>query len=98
MMDDAARGAAEMTGTDVAITRYGEYRDGVSTAMLEELYYAYAKKLGAPGLQEEKGRPPGYEETGLMGRSIPGGGISISSSSSVNPAWGHRVAPFAAIG
>jgi amidohydrolase len=28
MMDDAAKGAAEMTGTEVSVTRYGEYRDG----------------------------------------------------------------------
>jgi len=98
MMDDAARGAAEMTGTDVAITRYGEYRDGVSTAMLEELYYAYAKKLGAPGLQEEKGRPAGYEETGFMSRSIPGVGISIRSSSFANHTYGMRDDTSAEIG
>ena len=76
MMDDAARGAAQMTGTEVQVTRYGEYRDGVTVAMLEELFWAYAKQLGAPGLQEEKGRPAGYEETGPVSREIPGVGIT----------------------
>jgi len=98
MMDDAARGAAQMTGTEVAITRYGEYRDGVTTAMLEELFWAYAKKLGAPGLEEDKGRPAGYEETGFVSRDIPGVGITVRSSSSPNHTYGMRDDTFADIG
>jgi amidohydrolase len=98
MMDDAARGAAQMTGTEVAITRYGEYRDGVTTAMLEELFWAYAKKLGAPGLEEEKGRPAGYEETGFVSREIPGVGITVRSSTSPNHTYGMRDDAFADIG
>jgi amidohydrolase len=98
MMDDAARGAAQMTGTEVAITRYGEYRDGVTTAMLEELFWAYAKKLGAPGLVEEKGRPAGYEETGFVSREIPGVGITVRSSTSPNHTYGMRDDTFADIG
>jgi amidohydrolase len=98
MMDDAARGAAEMTGTEVSITRYGEYRDGVTTATLEELFWAYAKKLGAPGLNEEKGRPAGYEETGPVSRDVPGVGITVRSSSFPNHTYGMRDDNFIDIG
>jgi len=98
MMDDAAQGAAQMTGTEVAITRYGEYRDGVTVATLEELFFAYAKKLGAPGLQEEKGRPAGYEETGPVSRDVPGVGITVRSSSFSNHTYGMRDDTFADIG
>ena len=37
MMDNAARGAALATGTEVKIDRYGEYRDGIALGTLEEL-------------------------------------------------------------
>jgi amidohydrolase len=84
MMDDAARGAAQATGTKVDIDRYGEYRDGISLGTLEELTFAYAKKLGAPNLQEEPGRPAGYEETGWVSREIPGVGVSVASSTGAN--------------
>ena len=98
MMDDAAKGAAQMTETEVAITRYGEYRDGVTVSSLEELWFAYAKKLGAPGIQEEKGRPAGYEETGWMSREIPGVGITVRSSAFANHTYGMRDDTFADIG
>jgi amidohydrolase len=98
MMDDAARGAAQMTETEVAVTRYGEYRDGVTTAMLEELFYAYARKLNAPGLEEEKGRPAGYEETGFVSREIPGIGVTVRSSSHPNHTYGMRDDAFIDIG
>ena len=80
MIDDAARGAALATGTQVEIDRYGEYRDGISLGTLEELYYAYARKLGAPRLEETPQRPAGYEETGWVTREIPGIGVSVFSS------------------
>src|SRR6266540_4250776 len=98
MMTDAARGAAQMTETDVEITRYGEYRDGITVAALEELFFAYAKKLGAPGLQEEKGRPAGYEETGWVSREIPGVGVTVRSSAFANHTYGMRDDTFAEIG
>lgn len=84
MMNDAARGAALATGTEVAIERYGEYRDGISLGTLEELYFAYAKKLGAPHLDETPQRPAGYEETGWVTRDIPGIGVSVASSRAPN--------------
>src|SRR5436309_1790096 len=98
MMDDAAKGAAQMTETDVEITRYGEYRDGITVSALEELFFAYAKKFGAPGLQDEKGRPAGYEETGWVSREIPGVGVTVRSSSFANHTYGLRDDPFADIG
>jgi amidohydrolase len=84
MIDNAARGAALATGTAVEIERYGEYRDGISLGSLEELAFAYAKKLGAPELESEPGRPAGYEETGWVSREIPGVGVSVASSTGAN--------------
>ena len=65
---------------------------------LEELWFAYAKKLGAPGVQEEQGRPAGYEETGWMSREIPGVGVTVRSSSFANHTYGMRDDTFAEIG
>jgi amidohydrolase len=80
MIDDAARGAALATGTEVTIDRYGEFRDGITLGSLDELYFAYAKALGAPMINEVPQRPAGYEETGWVTREIPGVGISVYSS------------------
>ncbi len=80
MIDDAARGAAMATGTEVSIDRYGEYRDGITLGTLDELYFEYAKALGAPNLNEVPQRPAGYEETGWVTREIPGVGVSVYSS------------------
>jgi amidohydrolase len=84
MIDNAAKGAAMATGTKVEIEHYGEYRDGISLGSLEELAFAYAKKLGAPNVEPEPGRPAGYEETGWVSREIPGVGVSVSSSTGAN--------------
>lgn len=84
MVAAAARGAALATGTTVEIQRYGEYRDGLSLGTLEELQFAYAKKLGAPKLTLEPGRPSGYEETGWVSRDIPGVGVRVASSDHAN--------------
>ncbi|HKK08024.1 MAG TPA: peptidase dimerization domain-containing protein, partial [Gemmatimonadota bacterium] len=98
MMRDAAQGAALMTGTEVQVKRYGEFRDGVTTASLEELFWAYANKLDAPGLVPEKGRPAGYEETGWVSRDIPGVGITVRSSSHANHTYGMLEDDFQPIG
>ena len=84
MVTRAARGAALATGTQVTLDRYGEYRDGITLGTLEELTFAYAKKLGAPKLNEERDRPAGYEETGFLSRDVPGVGVSVASSNSAN--------------
>ncbi|MBI4409575.1 MAG: peptidase dimerization domain-containing protein [Gemmatimonadetes bacterium] len=80
MLARAARGAALAIGVEVELERYGEYRDGISLGTLEELQFAYAKKLGAPRLEPEPERPTGYEETGWVTRDIPGVGVSVFSS------------------
>lgn len=84
MVTHAARGAALATGTDVEIDRYGEYRDGITLGTLEELGFAYAKKLGAPKLSDDVERPSGYEETGFLSREFPGLGVSVASSNFAN--------------
>ena len=98
MMDNAARGAALATGTEVKIERYGEYRDGIAVGTLEELYYAYAKSLGAPKLQEERDRPAGYEETGGVSLDLPGVGVSVASSTFPNHTQGMLDDAFTALG
>jgi amidohydrolase len=87
MIANAARGAAQATGTHVEIDRYGEYRDGITLGTLEELTFAYARALGAPEINAEPQRPAGYEETGFVTREIPGVGVSAFSS----PAAGHTI-------
>jgi metal-dependent amidase/aminoacylase/carboxypeptidase family protein len=84
MVTRAARGAAMATGTQVELQRNGEYRDGVTLGTLEELMFAYAKKLGAPRLTDEPERPNGYEETGYLSRDVPGVGVTVASSTSAN--------------
>jgi amidohydrolase len=98
MMDEAAHGAAQMTGTQVDITRYGEDRDGITTGTLQELFFAYARKLGAPNLKDDARAPSGYEETGAVSREIPGVGIRVQSSGSPNHTYEMEADNFVAIG
>jgi metal-dependent amidase/aminoacylase/carboxypeptidase family protein len=84
MVTHAARGAAMATGTQIELQRYGEYRDGITLGTLEELYFAYARKLGAPKLRDEPQRPNGYEETGYLSRDVPGLGVTVASSDFAN--------------
>lgn len=81
LIDDAARGAALATGTKVRIDHYGQMRDGISTAALNEVAFSYVKKYGGTRIQEEPGKPQGFEETGSVSRDIPGTGFSAYSSS-----------------
>jgi metal-dependent amidase/aminoacylase/carboxypeptidase family protein len=80
MIDNAAKAAASMMGVDVAIDRYGEYRDGITLGTLEETMFAYAKRLGAANVDEELSRPAGYEETGGVSHDVPGVGVNVFSS------------------
>ena len=98
MIDDAARGAALATGTEVEIDRYGEYRDGVTLGTLEELYFAHAKALGAPRVNDVRQRPAGYEETGWVTRSIPGVGVSVYSSTDTYHTHGMAESAFTTVG
>jgi hypothetical protein len=83
-VDDAARAAALSTGTKVKIDNYGRLRDGISVATLAEPAFAYMKMYGATGIQEEPGKPQGYEETGSVSREIPGFGFEAKTSNFAN--------------
>ena len=80
LIDNAARGAALSTGTKVEIDNYGSMRDGISTAALNEVAFAYLKKYGATRVVNEPQKPQGYEETGSVSRDIPGVGFSAFTS------------------
>ena len=80
MVDNAARAAALATGTQVKIEPYGTARDGIAVATLDEVAFAYLKKYGGTKVQEEPGKPQGYEETGSVSRAIPGVGFSAHTS------------------
>ena len=98
MMDNAARGAALATGTEVQIDRYGEYRDGLSLGTLQELAFAYAEEMDAPNINPEPSRPSGYEETGVVTKDIPGIGISVFSSRGANHTRGMLEDTFNEVG
>ncbi len=83
-VDNAARAAALATGTKVKIDHYGKDLDGVSTATLGELGFAYMKKFGATNVQPDPGKPQGFEETGSVSRDIPGGSVTAQSSNAPN--------------
>ncbi len=80
MVDNAARAAALATGTQVKIEPYGTARDGIAVATLDEVAFAYLKKYGGTKVQDEAGKPQGYEETGSVSRVIPGVGFSAHTS------------------
>jgi amidohydrolase len=80
LIDDAARGAALATGTKVSIEPYGSMRDGISVGALNEVAFAYLRKLGATQVLAEPQKPQGWEETGSVSRDIPGVGFSAHSS------------------
>ena len=84
MVDDAARAAALATGTKVKIEHYGSARDGISVATLNEVAFAYLKRYGGAKVQEEPGKPQGYDETGTVSSAIPGIGFSAYSSTGAN--------------
>ena len=98
MVTHAAKGAAMATGTTVELERYGEYRDGITLGSLQELAFAYAKKLGAPKISEEADRPSGYEETGFLSRDVPGVGVTVASSNFANHTYEMTADNFNALG
>ena len=83
-VDNAAKAAAQSTGTKVKIDHYGSQRDGIGEATLAELAFAYMKMYGATNVQAEPGKPQGYEETGRVARDIPGVGFQAQSSYAPN--------------
>src|SRR5204862_4411444 len=83
-VDNAAKAAALSTGTKVKIDHYGKNRDGIGTATLAEVAFAYMKKFGAANVQPEPGKPQGYEETGSVSRDIPGVGLIAQASTATS--------------
>ena len=79
-VDNAAKAAALATGTKVTIDNYGSNRDGISVATLSELAFAYMKQFGGGRVNEEPGKPQGYEESGSVSRDIPGIGFTAYTS------------------
>jgi amidohydrolase len=80
LVDDAARAAALATGTKVKIDNYGTSRDGISTATLSEVGFAYMVKFGGSSESPEPGKPQGFEETGSVSSAIPGLGVTAQTS------------------
>jgi amidohydrolase len=78
--DNAARAAALATGTKVKVDTYGRMRDGVSSATLAELAFAYLKHYGATKIEEAPGKPQGFDETGSVSSAVPGIGFSAFTS------------------
>ena len=83
-VDDSAKAAALSTGTKVKIDNYGKNRDGISVGTLAEVGFAYMKMYGAKKINEEPGKPQGYEETGSVSSDIPGLGFAAYSSNFAN--------------
>jgi amidohydrolase len=79
-VNDAAKAAALATGTKVHIDTDSSSRNGISVAALNDLAFAYMKKLGATKVAEEPGRPLPFEETGTVATEIPGVGVTSHSS------------------
>jgi amidohydrolase len=79
-VDNAARAAALASGTKVKIEHYGKDLDGINVATLAEVGFAYLKKLGGTNVQNDPGKPQGFEETGSVSRDIPGFGFSAQTS------------------
>ncbi len=83
-VDNAARAAALSTGTKVKIDNYGNMRDGISVATLAEVGFAHMKRFGATHIEENPGKPQGYEETGTVSSAIPGMGFAAYTSNAAN--------------
>jgi amidohydrolase len=83
-VDNAAKAAALSTGTKVKIDHYGKDLDGIGVSTLGEVAFAYMKQFGATNLEQQPGKPQGYEETGSVSRDIPGIGLSAQSSTFAN--------------
>src|SRR5260221_3711311 len=83
-VDNAAKAAALATGTKVKIEHYGKDVDGISTATLGQLGFAYMKKFCATNVQTNPVHPQRVEGTGSVSRDIPGASITAHSSNFSN--------------
>jgi metal-dependent amidase/aminoacylase/carboxypeptidase family protein len=98
MVDNAARAAALATGTKVKIDNYGQDRDGISEASLNELGFAYMKRYGATNVSETYAKPQGFEETGTVSSDIPGVEIMSQTSTAANHTYEMETDGMAEIG
>jgi len=96
--DNAARAAALATGTKVKIDNYGRMRDGVSSATLAELGFAYMKHYGATKIVETPGKPQGFDETGRVSSAIPGIGFSAATTNAPYHTYGMETDALAEVG
>jgi amidohydrolase len=96
--DNAARAAALATGTKVKIDNYGRMRDGVSSATLAELAFAYMKHFGGTKVDEAPGKPQGFDETGSVSSAIPGIGFSAATTNAPYHTYGMETDALAEIG
>jgi len=96
--DNAARAAALATGTKVKIDNYGSMRDGVSSASLAELAFAYMKHYGATKIEETPGKPQGFDETGSVSSAIPGIGFSAYTSNGTYHTYGMEADALTEVG
>ena len=96
--DNAARAAALATGTKVKIDNYGRMRDGVSSASLAELGFAYMKHYGATKIEEAPGKPQGFDETGSVSSAIPGIGFSAYTSNGTYHTYGMEADALTEVG
>jgi len=97
-VDNAARAAALATGTKVKIDNYGQNRDGISVATLDEVGFAYLKRFGATQVSEAPGKPQGYEETGSVSSVIPGMGFAARTSTAANHTYEMEADALAGMG
>ena len=97
-VDNAARAAALATGTKVKIDNYGQNRDGISVATLDEVGFAYLKRFGATQVSETPGKPQGYEETGSVSSVIPGMGFAARTSTAANHTYEMEADALTAVG
>src|SRR5947199_8483263 len=84
LVNDAARGAALATGTKVRIELDSSSRNGISVAALNDLAFAYLKKLGATKVDDSPARPLPFDETGTVATQIPGVGPTAPSPNGGN--------------
>ncbi len=92
------RAAALATGTKVKIDNYGRMRDGVSSASLAELAFAYMRHYGATKIEETPGKPQGFDETGSVSSAIPGIGFSAFTSNGTYHTYGMEADALTEVG
>lgn len=77
-MNNAARGAALATGTQVEIERYGTYVPSVSVGVMTDLRFRYAVEYGGRNVEHSQ-VPAAWEETGTLTVQVPGIGVHVGN-------------------